>query len=123
MNPSPVRAERSASAVEAQVSKTSFPHGGTYLLRNTNSHAILRCTDFTSRPSHADQLHMDLWIHGHNLAIDAGTYLYSGQAPWRNGLAHTNVHNTVIVDNKDQMQMVSRFTWTNWAAAAATSSP
>jgi asparagine synthase (glutamine-hydrolysing) len=110
-----VRAERSASVVEAQQSKTSFPHGGTYLLRNTDSHTILRCTDFTSRPSHADQLHMDLWIHGHNLAVDAGTYLYSGQGPWRNGLAHTSAHNTVIVDNKDQMTMVSRFTWTNWS--------
>ncbi len=93
----------------------SFPNGGVYLLRNTNSHAFIRCTDYTSRPSHADQLHVDLWIHGHNLAIDAGTYLYSGQDPWRNGLAHTSVHNTVSVDNKDQMTMLSRFTWTNWS--------
>jgi hypothetical protein len=34
---------------------------------------------------------------------------------WRNGLAHTAVHNTVTVDRQDQMKMVSRFTWTNWA--------
>jgi len=54
-------------------------------------------------------------MHGHNIAVDAGTYLYSGQSPWRNGLAHTSVHNTVTVDNKDQMTMVSRFTWTNWS--------
>jgi hypothetical protein len=110
------RAERSASAVEAQVSKTSFPNGGVYLLRNTNSHALIRCTDFTSRPSHADQLHVDLWIRGHNIAVDAGTYLYSGEGRrWRNGLAHTSAHNTVTVDNKDQMTMISRFTWTNWS--------
>jgi heparinase II/III-like protein len=95
----------------------SFPNGGVYLLHNTNSQAILRCTDFRARPSHADQLHMDLWIHGHNIAVDAGTYLYSGEGIWRNGLAHTAVHNTVIVDNKDQMTMVSRFTWTNWSKA------
>jgi hypothetical protein len=96
-------------------SQSSFPHGGIYILRNTNSHAILRCTDFTSRPSHADQLHMDLWMNGHNIAIDAGTYLYSGEGIWRNGLARTSAHNTVTVDNKDQMTLVSRFTWTNWA--------
>jgi hypothetical protein len=89
--------------------------GGTYILRNTNSHAILRCTDFTSRPSHADQLHMDLWIGSHNIAIDAGTYLYSGEGIWRNGLARTSAHNTVTVDGADQMNLVSRFTWTNWA--------
>jgi asparagine synthase (glutamine-hydrolysing) len=93
----------------------SFPDGGVYLLRNTDSHALIRCTDFTSRPSHADQLHVDLWIHGHNIAVDAGTYLYSGEGIWRNGLAHTSAHNTVTVDNKDQMTMLSRFTWTNWS--------
>jgi len=93
----------------------SFPQGGTYILRNKNSSAILRCTDFTSRPSHADQLHMDLWMGSDNIAIDAGTYLYSGEGIWRNGLARTSAHNTVTVDGKDQMTMVSRFTWTNWA--------
>jgi asparagine synthase (glutamine-hydrolysing) len=103
------------AGVRAQPAKLSFPHGGTYLLRGNNSKALIRCTDFTSRPSHADQLHVDLWIHGHNIAVDAGTYLYSGEGIWRNGLAHTSAHNTVAVDNKDQMTMVSRFTWTNWS--------
>ena len=93
----------------------SFPHGGTYLLHNSNSKTIIRCTDFRARPSHADQLHVDLWIHGQNIACDAGTYLYSGEGIWRNGLARTSVHNTVTVDGKDQMTMVSRFTWTNWS--------
>lgn len=93
----------------------SFPNGGVYILRNTNSRAVLRCTNFTSRPSHADQLHMDLWMGSDNIAVDAGTYLYSGEGIWRNGLTHTSAHNTVTVDNKDQMTMVSRFTWTNWA--------
>ena len=93
----------------------SFPNGGIYLLRGSNSKAIIRCTDFRARPSHADQLHMDLWIHGRNIAVDAGTYLYSGQGIWRNGLAHTSTHNTVTVDDKDQMTLVSRFTWTNWS--------
>jgi len=108
--------ERRKNLSELRVlSGESFPDGGVYFLRSSNSRALIHCTDFTSRPSHADQLHMDLWIHGHNIAIDAGTYLYSGQPPWRNGLAHTSVHNTVTVDNKNQMTMVSRFTWTNWS--------
>ncbi|MEW6085820.1 MAG: alginate lyase family protein [Chloroflexota bacterium] len=95
--------------------ETSFPHGGIYLLSSSNSHALIHCTDFASRPSHADQLHVDLWIRGQDIACDAGTYLYSGGGHWRNGLAHTSVHNTVTVDGKDQMTMVSRFTWTNWS--------
>jgi len=97
------------------LSSESFLDGGVYLLHNINSRALIRCTDFRARPSHADQLHMDLWIHGQNIACDAGTYLYSGKGPWRNGLARTSAHNTVTVDGEDQMTMVSRFTWTNWS--------
>lgn len=85
------------------------------MLRSANSKAIIRCTEFRARPSHADQLHVDLWWRGINIACDAGTYLYSGAGIWRNGLAHTAVHNTVTVDRQDQMKMLTRFTWTDWA--------
>jgi asparagine synthase (glutamine-hydrolysing) len=101
-------------------SRSSFPHGGIYLLRSSNSKAVILCTDWApahSRPSHADQLHMDLWWRGVNIACDAGTYLYSGGGVWRNGLANTAVHNTVTVDHQDQMKMLTRFTWTDWAKA------
>ncbi|MHB8778740.1 MAG: alginate lyase family protein [Anaerolineales bacterium] len=93
----------------------NFSNGGVYVLRSAQSKAVIRCTDFRARPSHADQLHVDLWMRGQNIACDAGTYLYSGEGVWRNGLAHTAAHNTVIVDSNDQMKMVSRFTWTDWA--------
>jgi asparagine synthase (glutamine-hydrolysing) len=112
------RSERSGSEVEAGARENlpvSFPHGGIYLLRSTDSQAVIRCTDFQSRPSHADQLHVDLWWHGVNIACDAGTYLYSGEDAWRNGLAHSSVHNTVTADGQDQMKMLTRFTWTNWS--------
>ena len=92
-----------------------YLNGGIYIMRGSQSKAVIRCTDYRARPSHADQLHMDLWWRGYNIACDAGTYLYSGEGVWQNGLAHTSAHNTVIVDNKDQMKMVSRFTWTDWA--------
>jgi hypothetical protein len=93
----------------------NYADGGISILRGSNSKAIIHCTDYRSRPSHADQLHVDLWMHGKNIACDAGTYLYSGEGIWRNGLAHTAVHNTVTVDHRDQMKMLTRFTWTNWS--------
>jgi asparagine synthase (glutamine-hydrolysing) len=109
-----------AEALKAKVNappqtNQEYADGGVYLLRDSQSKAIIHCTDFRSRPSHADQLHVDLWWQGVNIACDAGTYLYSGKGVWRNGLARTLVHNTVTVDHQDQMKMVSRFTWTNWA--------
>lgn len=92
-----------------------FSNGGVYVLRGAQSKAVIRCTDHQARPSHADQLHVDLWFQDKNIACDAGTYLYGGEGVWRNGFARTATHNTVIVDSKDQMKMASRFTWTDWS--------
>lgn len=93
----------------------SYTDGGVYLLQGAQSKAVLRCTQYRERPSHADQLHLDLWWHGVNVACDAGTYLYHGNGAWQNGLAHTDVHNTVTVDGMDQMTRLSRFTWVDWS--------
>ena len=79
--------------------------------------AILRAEKFTDRPAHADQLHVDLWWEGENIAMDAGTYRYTAPAPWMNGLAHTGVHNTIEINDQDQMLQISRFLWLNWANA------
>jgi asparagine synthase (glutamine-hydrolysing) len=93
----------------------SFPEGGIHILHGAQSRVVIRCNEYRERPSHADQLHLDLWWRGRNIACDAGTYLYNGQGIWLNGLAHTGVHNTVGVDAADQMLWLSRFTWGRWA--------
>ena len=80
-------------------------------------HAALRCVKFKNRPAHADQLHVELWWKGNNLARDAGTYSYNAPPPWQNGLDSTRVHNTVTIDSRDQMQRVSRFLWLDRAYA------
>jgi asparagine synthase (glutamine-hydrolysing) len=100
---------------EIEQSSINFFDGGIFCLRNTNSKAVIRCIDYKERPSQADQLHVDLWWHGENIACDAGTFLYNGPGIWRNGLAHSSVHNTVTVDQLDQMDKFSHFTWSNWA--------
>ena len=82
-----------------------------------NSWALIRAGRYTRRPFQADQLHVDLWWQGINLARDAGTYLYNGSPPWNNGFAGTAVHNTVTVDNHDQMRRAGRFLWLDWAQA------
>ena len=81
------------------------------------SWAYLRLANFTSRPGHADQLHLDLWWRGYNLAQDAGTYLYNAPPPWDNALSRTKVHNTLTVDGLDQMTLAGRFLWLDWAQA------
>ncbi len=89
--------------------------GGYYTLRDGDSWLMARCATYRARPHHADQLHVDLWWRGINIACDAGTYLYNGSPPWRNGLATTAVHNTVMVDAQDQMTPYSHFLWLDWS--------
>jgi hypothetical protein len=88
---------------------------GYFRLGNEKSWALIRAGRYTRRPFQADQLHVDLWWHGLNLARDAGTYLYNGPPPWNNGFAGTSVHNTVMVDHQDQMRRAGRFLWIDWA--------
>lgn len=94
---------------------------GYHRLGTKNSWALVRAGRYARRPFQADQLHVDLWWHGLNLARDAGTYLYNGEPPWNNGLAGTAVHNTVMVDRRDQMRRAGRFLWVDWVQASGRS--
>jgi hypothetical protein len=88
------------------------------IIRGQESWASLRAARYTNRPGQCDQLHVELWWRGQNLALDAGTFRYNGPPPWENGLATTVVHNTVMVDGREQMKHASRFLWLDWAQAS-----
>jgi hypothetical protein len=92
-----------------------FPDSGFSILRGENSWGTLRCARFRSRPGHSDQLHLDLWWHGHNLACDPGTYLYNGKPPWDNPWIGAAFHNTIVVDGREPMRRAGRFLWVDWA--------
>jgi hypothetical protein len=82
-----------------------------------DSWGYLRTAQFSSRPSHADQLHVDLWWHSLNVAQDAGTYLYNADPPWENSLTSALLHNTVTVNNRDQFTRAGRFLYLDWFSA------
>ena len=94
-----------------------------YVLVNhkNGSWATLQVATFSSRPAHADQLHLDLWWRGLNLAQDPGTYLYNSPPPWENSLTSALVHNTVVVDGMEFMQRAGRFLYLDWAQASVIS--
>ena len=89
-------------------------------LSTLDSWGSLRAVRFSGRPAHADQLHVELWWRGLNIAQDAGTYRYNAPPPWDNALARTLVHNTIEVDGQDQMRRAGRFLWLDWAQAEVT---
>jgi hypothetical protein len=90
---------------------------GYFRLGDDTSWALIRAGRYTRRPFQADQLHVDLWWQGINIARDPGTYLYNGDSPWNNGFARTAAHNTITVDGRDQMRRAGRFLWLDWAQA------
>ncbi len=79
--------------------------------------AALRAVQFSQRPAHADQLHVDMWWDGHNIARDAGTYSYNAPPPWQNALVSTRVHNTITIDHLDQMAPAGKFLFLDRAQA------
>ena len=92
-------------------------------LYGKESWAALRTAQFNSRPSHADQLHLDLWWRGLNVAQDSGTFLYNAEPPWDNSLTNARVHNTVTVNGRDQMTRAGRFLYVDWIDAYRIQSP
>jgi len=100
-----------------EIHDLSARQGGYYTLRSEEGFAFIRCASFRDRPGQADQLHTDIWWHGRNIAIDAGTYSYNAPSPWDNALERTCCHNTVTVDGLDQMDRVGRFLWLPWIGA------
>jgi hypothetical protein len=107
-----------SSPSTAQLSDVSTPAASpNHRLSSQTSWAVLRAAHFTSRPGHADQLHLDLWWRGLNIAQDPGTYRYTAPAPWDNALTHAVVHNTVTVNGLDQMTRRGRFLYLDWAQA------
>lgn len=103
------------SRLEGPPSTIKLDHASPHVLRSSNSWAYLRIARFSSRPGHADQLHLDLWWRSYNVTQDPGTFRYNASPPWDNMLSRTGVHNTLTVNSQDQMTHAGRFLWLDWA--------
>jgi hypothetical protein len=88
--------------------------GGFMVLRRGAVMVLMRYPRFRFRPSQADALHVDLWLDGHALLRDAGTYSYNTDAKWLDYFGGTAGHNTVQFDDRDQMPRLSRFLLGDW---------
>jgi len=96
--------------------KSNLPRS-VYKLERGKLKLFLRAATFYARPAHADQLHVDIWWDGIYVVRDPGTYQYNLPVPWNNSLGKTLVHNTITVDERDQMTWAGKFLWLDWAQA------
>lgn len=92
--------------------RVDFPQAGLHLVKGEDSWAMLRRAHFRSRPGHSDQLNLDLWWAGHNIARDRGTYRYTDGR-----LSEAAMHNALVVDRIEPMRRAGRFLWLSRADA------
>jgi heparinase II/III-like protein len=60
---------------------------------------------------HADLLSVQCTIFGEPCLVDAGTYCYTPDRPWREFFRSTAAHSTVRVDGVDQAESAGPFRW------------
>ncbi len=92
----------------------SFDKGGYYIFRQQDALTFIRCGNHKDRPSQADNLHLDVWYRGQNILLDAGSYKYNTDEKTLRYFMGTASHNTVMLDDFDQMKKGTRFIWYHW---------
>jgi hypothetical protein len=97
--------------------------GGFAVFRKGKTMAMLRYPRFRFRPSHADALHLDLWLGDHNILRDGGTYSYNAEPKWLNYFSGTQSHNTIQFDGLDQMPRLGRFLFGDWLKTSGLEDP
>lgn len=95
----------------------TFPKGGYFVARDEDTLTFIRCGNHKDRPSHADNLHLDIWYKGKNYLRDSGTYKYNTDPETLNFFIGTKGHNTVMLGDQNQMKKGARFIWFHWTQA------
>lgn len=93
----------------------SYNIGGYYIIREPETLTFIKCGSYKDRPLQADNLHIDIWYKGDNLLTDAGSYKYNTDEHTIRYFSGTQSHNTVMLDDNDQMLKGSRFIWYYWS--------
>jgi hypothetical protein len=92
----------------------TFDVGGYFVDRDEVTLTFIRCGHYRSRPSQADNLHLDIWVNGQNIFRDGGSYSYNTDKKWTDYFAGTSSHNTVMLGDQSQMRKGGRFIWYDW---------
>jgi len=104
-------------ALAQPVGSRLFDKGGFGTVVAGTATAILRYPRFRFRPSHADALHVDLWVKGINLLRDGGTFTYNAPDEVLDRFSGTSGHNTIQFDGRNQMPRIGRFLFADWLVA------
>jgi hypothetical protein len=103
------------------LSSRAFRESGYYLLQSGHPQSADRISVFVdcaelgfgaiAAHGHADALSITLRAFGRDILVDPGTYDYFTYREWRSYFRSTRAHNTVVVDGRDQSEMLGPFLW------------
>jgi len=106
---------------ERSLVSRSFPDCGYYLLQygsvdsNQSVSVVFDCGELgfgsIAAHGHADALSFTLRAFGHDVFVDPGTYDYFRFPHFRNYFRSTRAHNTVMIDDTEQSEMLGPFLW------------
>lgn len=99
-----------SSRIEKQQGVVSFTDSGYFIIREGDDFSFIRCGSFKGVTS-CDQQHLDVWVNGENVLMDAGSYKYNTEQRTVKYYSGTESHNTVMLDDFDQMLKGDRFMW------------
>ncbi|MGB2986091.1 MAG: alginate lyase family protein [Phycisphaerae bacterium] len=107
--------------VEVPIGPRALPDAGCYLLQRGRRRiadrisVLFDCGELgflsIAAHGHADALSIVLRVAGVDVLVDPGTYDYFTYGPWREYFRSTRAHNTVVIDDMDQSQMLGLFLW------------
>ncbi|PLY05599.1 MAG: hypothetical protein C0625_12255 [Arcobacter sp.] len=97
--------------------KKKFTDGGYFILENNNIFAFIRSHTYRDRPASNDMFHLDIWVNGKNIFCDTGSYSYNTDKSFKNNFIGVIGHNTIMINNNNQMEQVLNFGWSNWTKA------
>ncbi len=105
-------------AIKKKYGCVSYPVSGYYLIREKDTLTFIHCGNYRDRPAQADNMHVDVWYKGENVLLDGGSYKYNTTLELSKYFTGTESHNTVMLNEYDQMLKGGRFIWYYWSQKA-----
>ncbi len=112
------------------LSSRALAETGYYLLQHGSTDGgprisvVMDCGELGFRSiaahGHADALSVVLRAFGREVLTDSGTYDYFTYGHWRDYFRGTAAHNTLVVDNRNQSEILGSFLWGRRANAICT---
>ena len=89
-----------------------YKESGIYSFSNSFYKIMIVNKPYKTRPSHFDNLHLDLFVNGYNVFKDSGSYSYASDLGKK--MRFVEAHNTIKLDNKQPMGFKPPFLVFNW---------